>query len=110
MAPEDNDKKIRRLEDNPVGRVVSDAAGNRWEWNSLAPDETSRLLRALHNDELEIERSSITRKRRGNSQRRNETDVALDLARQRSHDRPRDSRDAGGGFNPYDNSGKPRRR
>ena len=110
MARENNEKKIRRLEDNPSGRVVSDAGGNRWEWDPLAPDETSRRLRALQNDDLEIERSSITRRRRGTPRERNEADVALDLARNRSLDRRGGGRDAGGGFDPYDNSGKPRRR
>jgi hypothetical protein len=105
---DDNSKRIRRLEDNPAGRVVTGTIANRWEWSPIADDETSRLLRALQNDELRIEDSKIARKPRA-SRKRNESDVALDLARRRARDQS-GGRDAGGGFNPYDHSGKPRRR
>jgi hypothetical protein len=110
MAPDDNnDKRIRRLEDNPAGRVVTDPVVNRWEWSPLEQDETARLLRALQNDELQIERSSITRNARSAPRGRNEADVALDLARDRALNKS-GGRDAGGGFDPYHHSGKPRRR
>jgi hypothetical protein len=108
MANE-NDKKIRRLEHNPAGRVVTDAVANRWEWSPIADDETARLLRALQNDALRIERSKITPRSHSATHRRNEADVALDLARRRTHDES-GGRDAAGGFNPYDHSAKPRRR
>ena len=109
MARDDNEKRIRRLEDNPAGRVVTDPSVNRWEWSPLVQDETARLLRTLQNDELQIERSSIERKPRAAPQKRNEADVARDLAPHRVLD-PSRGRDAGGGFNPYDHSGRPRRR
>ena len=108
MATEDDGKKIRRLEDNSAGRVVKDTVANRWEWSPIEPDETARLLRALQNDDLRIERSRLTRKRSA-PRKRNESAVALELARRRAYDES-GGRDAGGGFNPYDHSGKPRRR
>ena len=109
MASKDDGKRIRRLEDNPAGRVVTDTLANRWEWSPIEPDETARLLRALQNDELRIERSRITGKPESRLRKRNESDVALDLARRRAHEES-GGRDAGGGFDPYDHSGKPRRR
>jgi hypothetical protein len=109
MGDKDDRKWVRAIKDNPAGRVVADTGGNRWEWNPADRDETTRLLRALQNDELEIERSSIIRKPRRAARKRNEADIALDLARGKARERS-GGRDAGGGFDPYDHSGKPRRR
>ena len=51
--PEDPNKWIRSIKENPAGKVVADPEGNRWEWQ--AEDDTSRLLNKLNNDELAIE-------------------------------------------------------
>src|SRR5262245_28429651 len=99
MANGDGGKRIRRLEDNSAGRVVPDTVANRWEWSPTEPDETARLLRALQNDELRIESSRLTHKRSA-PRKRNESDIALELARRHAHDES-GGRDAGGGFNPY---------
>jgi hypothetical protein len=106
--PSGHDKWIRSIKDNPAGKVISDPEGNRWEWDGVDQDETARLLHRLQNDELAIE----------------QTDIVPNPMRQRGtaakHAEPSDpppakplkkiGRDAGGGFNPYDSSGKPRRR
>jgi hypothetical protein len=103
-----HDKWIRSIKDNPAGKVVADPEGNRWEWERADKDETSRLLEKLHNPDLAIEQTDIVRN----------PPPGLDGAAARA-DTPRlskplrkkpNARDAGGGFNPYDNSGKPRRR
>jgi hypothetical protein len=104
MAP-GPDKPIRSLKDNPAGKVVADAEGNRWEWGTT--DETSHLLKQLNNDELAIEKTDIhpTPKPPGRDR------VVKHAAPTPAH-RPLKpgARDKGGGFNPYDHSGKPRRR
>ena len=97
-------KPIRSIKDNPAGKVVTDGDGNRWEWGSN--DETSHLLKQLTNDELEIEKTDLhpAPPKRGDESRSSERS----LIPKRSL---KPSRDAGGGFNPYDHSGrKPRRR
>jgi hypothetical protein len=107
--PSGHDKWIRSVKDNPAGKVVADPEGNRWEWNQADEDETSRLLRKLQNDELAIEQTDLVANpvppRRGATAKK---------AAQREPERSRPlkksgARDAGGGFNPYDNSGKQRR-
>lgn len=102
-------KWIRPLKDNAAGKVVTDTAGSRWEWDSAQHDETGRLLRKLQNDELEIEQTDLmpnpVRARGARAPRAN--------AGQHRAQRPlkkSGARDAGGGFDPYDSSGKPRRR
>lgn len=99
-------KSIRSIKDNPAGKVVADDEGNRWEWGSA--DETSHLLKQLNNDELAIEKTDIhpTPKSRG-------LDTAVTkqtAAKPASGSVKPGVRDKGGGFNPYDHSGKPRRR
>jgi hypothetical protein len=104
--PSGRDKWIRSVKHNPAGRVVSDTEGNRWEWDRADIDETGRLLQKLHNDELAIEHTDIAPVRRGISSE----DRA---ARRDAPPKPlkkSSGRDAGGGFNPYDSTGKPRRR
>jgi hypothetical protein len=54
-----SDKWIRSLKDNPAGKVVPEPNGSRWEWRPDPDDETGRLLRKLHNEELEIEHSAV---------------------------------------------------
>ena len=99
-------KSIRSIKDNPAGRVVADAEGNRWEWGS--EDETSHLLKQLNNDELTIEKTDI---HPAPKHLRRDTAAAKPTA-QKPASRPLQPgvRDKGGGFNPYDHSGKPRRR
>ena len=102
-------KWIRPLKDNSAGKVVTDTAGSRWEWDSEQQDETSRLLRKLNNDELAIEQTDIT----PNPQRIRGTRAQRKISgEERAHKplRKTGARDAGGGFDPYDHSGKPRRR
>jgi hypothetical protein len=96
------DKWIRSLKENPSGKVVADDGGiNRWEWQS--EDETARQLKKLSNDALTIEKADL----------RPAVKTGAKLARA---DKPlghpiKPSRDAGGGFNPYDHNGsKPRKR
>jgi hypothetical protein len=102
-------KWIRPLKENSAGKVVADTAGSRWEWDSAQHDETSRLLRKLHNDELAIEQTDITpnpiRTRGTRAQRQS---AGEDRAHKPS--RKTGARDAGGGFDPYDHAGKSRRR
>ena len=104
-----HDKWIRPLKDNAAGKVVKDPAGSRWEWDSAQHDETPRLLRKLHNDELAIEHTDITPNLlRTRAARAKQARVA-----ERREPRPlkkTGGRDAGGGFNPYDSAGKPRKR
>ena len=102
-------KWIRPLKDNAAGKVVTDAAGSRWEWDSAQHDETGRLLRKLHNEELAIEQSDITPnpvRARGTRAQRS----AAGEQRPQKPSKKSGARDAGGGFNPYDSTGKPRRR
>jgi hypothetical protein len=101
------DKWIRPLKDNAAGKVVKDEAGSRWEWDAQQ-DETSRLLRKLQNDELAIEQTNITpNPSAAKSLREGRRPVAAS-----SPTKPlkKAGPDAGGGFNPYDSSGKPPRR
>jgi hypothetical protein len=104
--PPGHDKWIRSVKDNPAGKVVADPEGNRWEWDRGDQDETSRLLRKLHNDELSIEQSDIVPNPRRNGAAAKQSD-AREL---RPKGLKKSARDAGGGFDPYDSSGKPRRR
>ena len=55
-------KRIRSLDDNPAGQVVSDAGGNRWQWKSDGDDGTTRLLRKLSNTDLALEPTGVLRK------------------------------------------------
>jgi hypothetical protein len=109
MGTEDDGKKTRRVEEISAGRASTKSFANPPEWTQPEHEEAARVLRALRNDELRIERSMITRNRRSLPRKETETDVALNLARRRSHDES-GGRDAGGGFDPYDHSEKPRRR
>ena len=100
-----DDKSIRPLKDNAAGKVVADEDGTRWEWDRAHQDDTSRLLRKLNNEELEIEKTNIRAKpfsARGARQTSSPTPPSKPIKKP--------SRDAGGGFNPYDSPGKPRRR
>ena len=100
-----DDKSIRPLKENAAGKVVADEAGSRCEWDRAQQDDTSRLLRKLTNEELAIEQTNIRPRpfsARGTRQTSAPTQASKPLKKP--------SRDAGGGFNPYDNSGKPPRR
>lgn len=102
-------KWIRPLKDNAAGKIVKDEAGSRWEWDSAQHDETGRLLRKLHNDELAIEQTDITPnplRARGSRAKRSNADAH----RAQGPLKKGAGRDAGGGFDPYDSSGKQRRR
>jgi hypothetical protein len=98
--PSGSDKWIRSIKDNPAGKVVADPEGNRWEWQS--DDETAHLLKKLNNEELSIEKTDIRPSLKGAPKAAEPGKPSLPL-------KP-DARDKGGGFNPYDNSGKPKRR
>jgi hypothetical protein len=100
-----DDKSIRPLKDNSAGKVVADEAGSRWEWDRAQHDDTSRLLRKLSNDELAIEQTNIRPKPYS---ARGTREAAAPSSPSKPLKKP--SRDAGGGFDPYDNSGKPGRR
>jgi hypothetical protein len=102
--PTRSDKWIRPLKDNPAGKVVADDDGNRWQWDSN--DETARLLNRLNNDELAIEKSDLRPLKSRGSKRQTAATTHEQIARRLKSG----TRDAGGGFNPYDHSGKPRRR
>ena len=105
------DKWIRSIKDNPAGKVVADPEGNRWEWQS--EEETAHQLEKLSNDELAIEKTDIRPTPRGGTPK-----PAVAHKTRPAHEpglpprRPLKSgeRDAGGGFNPYDSSGKAKRR
>jgi hypothetical protein len=108
-----SDKWIRSIKDNPAGKVVADPEGNRWEWQS--EDETAHQLKKLNNDELSIEKTDIRPSLKGATP---QSGVAHKTA---PTDKPKadppgarppksGARDSGGGFNPYDSSGKPKRR
>ena len=99
--PSRPDSKIRSLKDNPAGRVVADAEGNRWQWDTN--EETSIQLQKLHNDELAIERTDI-------HPRAAKGQAAVSKRKTASAQPPTKRRDAGGGVDPYDNPGKRRRR
>src|SRR5262252_6694373 len=101
-----DDKSIRPLKDNAAGKVVKDEAGTRWEWDRAHQDDTSRLLRKLNNDELEIEQTNI-RPKPFSPRGTRHTSAAAPPSKPIK--KP-GGRDAAGGFDPYDNSGKPKRR
>jgi hypothetical protein len=100
--PSGSDKWVRSIKDNPAGKVVADPEGNRWEWQS--DEETARLLEKLNNDELSIEKTDIRPPLKGGGK-----DAASAKAPEPKSLQP-GARDKGGGFNPYDHSGKPKRR
>lgn len=101
--PPGSDKwiRIRSIKDNPAGKVVADNEGNRWEWQS--DDETNHQLKKLNNDELAIERTDLRPTLKPAAAN------AASRAKAPKLTKP-GARDAGGGFNPYDHSGKPKRR
>ena len=102
--PEDPNKWIRSNKENPAGKVVADPEGNRWEWQ--AEDDTSRLLNKLNNDELAIEKTDLHPTAKKSPERKA-------AAHNDKLSQPRlnpAKRDLGGGFNPYDHAGKPKRR
>ncbi len=104
--PGPDDKWIRSIKDNPAGKVVADPEGNRWEWGSEG--ETAHLLKQLNNDELAIEKTDLHP-----TPKRPDRDVAAAkpvAPKPASHAPKPGVRDKGGGFNPYDHTGKPRRR
>ena len=102
------DKWIRSVKHNPAGKVVADPEGNRWEWERAAQEDTSRLQRKLNNDELAIEQTDLV------PNRLRHRDPTAKRAEKRDHDLSKALKTSrphtGGGINPYDNSGKPRRR
>src|SRR5678815_3018558 len=101
LMPSGPHNKIRSLKDNPAGKVVADADGNRWEWDSN--DETSIQLKKLHNEELSIERTDIRPRPpvKGHA-------AAAEKSKAESLKPAAKRRDSGGGVNPYDNPGKSR--
>ena len=101
--PSGPDNKIRSIKDNPAGKVVADAEGNRWQWDSN--DETSVQLKKLNNDELAIERTDIHPRPTPPSGA-----AAAEKPKTEPAKAPAKRRDAGGGFNPYDSPGKSKRR
>jgi hypothetical protein len=109
MASE-GDKWIRSLKDNPAGKVVEDPNGSRWEWEAAEDDGTSRLLKKLQNDELAIEQTDLVPGGVGRKARSGSDPARRDRAVDRQRRKKPGARDAGGGFNPYDSSGKPSRR
>jgi hypothetical protein len=108
-----SDKWIRSIKDNPAGKVVSDPDGNRWEWQS--DDETAHQLSKLNNDELAIEKTDIRPSLKGDARKPAVAHKTAPTRRAKPDPsfgqplRP-GARDTGGGFNPYDSSGKPKRR
>jgi hypothetical protein len=102
-----SDKWIRSIKDNPAGKVVADPEGNRWEWQS--DEETAHLLKKLTNDELSIEKTDLHPPLKGGGR---QTALPTKPAPTPPVGKPMRPgvRDKGGGFNPYDRSGKPKRR
>ena len=103
--PSGSDNKIRSIKDNPAGKVVADSEGNRWQWES--DDETALQLKKLNNDELAIERTDL-HPRPVTADADRAAPAAIPQAEHAKRLGKR--RDAAGGFNPYDNPGKSRRR
>lgn len=108
-----SDKWIRSIKDNPAGKVVADPEGNRWEWQS--EDETAHQLNKLNNAELSIEKTDIRPSLKGATRKSAIAHKAAPLQKPKVESplgRPPKSgaRDSGGGFNPYDSSGRPKRR
>jgi len=100
--PSGPDNKIRSIKDNPAGKVVADAEGNRWQWDSN--DDTAIQLKRLDNAELAIERTDIhpgPTPPVPAAAAKPKTEPAKPLTKRR---------DVAGGFNPYDSPGKSRRR
>jgi hypothetical protein len=97
--PSNSDKWIRSIKDNTSGKVVTDPAGNRWEWQT--DDETSHLLKKLGNVGLAIESTDLHPKIE-------RTGASTDVPKRRRPLNP-GARDSGGGFNPYDHAGKKKR-
>jgi hypothetical protein len=104
--PAGSDKWIRSIEDNPAGKVVAGPDGNRWEWQS--DEETARLLEKLNNDELSIEKTDIRPPLKGGARTADASKPAPTATA--GNVRKPSARDNGGGFDPYDHSGKPKRR
>jgi hypothetical protein len=104
--PPGSDKWIRSIKENPAGKVVADNEGNRWEWQS--DDETHHQLKKLNNDELSIERTDLRPALRASATRGAAT--AKRTVKSSGRLVKPGARDAGGGFNPYDHSVKPKRR
>lgn len=105
-----SDKWIRPLTDNRAGKVVDAPNGRRWEWGPEQDDETARQLGALHNEELAIERSGIVPTPRRTNYKVTEPSADAWPRRSQTPGEKSSGRDAGGGFDPYDNPGKPDRR
>jgi hypothetical protein len=108
-----SDKWIRSIKDNPAGKVVADPEGNRWEWQS--EDETAHQLNKLDNAELSIEKTDIRPSLKGGTRESAVAHKTAPAAKPKVESplgRPPTggARDSGGGFNPYDSSGKPKRR
>jgi hypothetical protein len=108
-----SNKWIRSIKDNPAGKVVADPEGNRWEWQS--EDETAHQLNKLDNDELSIEKTDIRPSLKGDSQKSAVDHKTAPTPKPKVGSPLRQplqgrTRDSGGGFNPYDSSGKPKRR
>ena len=92
-------KRIRSLDDNPDGKVVSDAGGNRWQWKSDGDDRTTRLLRKLSNTDLALEPTGVVRKLSPAGDKRpanTSWEVGLDL--------DDTAVTSGGGFDPYNST------
>jgi hypothetical protein len=107
--PSGSDKWIRSIKDNPAGKVVADPEGNRWEWQS--DEETQRLLKKLNNDELSIEKTDIRPSLKGNAPTAAVPHKTAPVAKPPlGAPLKTGARDSGGGFNPYDHGGKPKRR
>jgi hypothetical protein len=108
--PSDSSKWIRSLRDNPAGKVVADPEGNRWEWQSN--DDTSHQLRKLENHELAIEKTDLHPRLERTAGRASAEAAENPRSAAPTARRPRKpgGRDPGGGFNPYDHPGKPKRR
>jgi len=105
--PPGSDKWIRSLTENQAGKVVADGKRSRWEWQS--DDDTHRLLKRLNNDELSIEKTDIRPTLKPGARTTAAATPASKPAQPPA--RPlKPSRDSAGGFNPYDHSGKPKRR
>ncbi len=111
--PGGNNKWIRSIRDNPAGKVVSDPAGNRWEWQS--DEDTAHQLDKLNNDALAIEKTDIRPSLKDDTQKSQVAHKTAPARKPKSASPPRPplrpgARDSAGGFNPYDSSGKPKRR
>lgn len=107
-----DNKWIRSVKDNTAGRVVTDPEGNRWQWDS--DEATSHLLKKLANDELAIEQTDIhptpgAKHPAATAAKPASKSTAPAITPSAATRKPT-GRDAGGGFNPYDNASRPKRR